>query len=51
MLMFLPDAIDAAAYAAADMQTLIQKCGMLLAMLLVAMLCRCCQRCCRCFGS
>ena len=42
MLMLLPDAIDAAAYAAADMQTLMQKCGMLLAMLLDAMMCRCC---------
>jgi hypothetical protein len=39
MLMFLPDAIDVVAYAAANMQTLIQKCGMLLAMLLVAMMC------------
>jgi hypothetical protein len=35
MLMLLPDAIDAAAYAAVDMQTLMQKCGMLLAILLV----------------
>ncbi len=39
MLMILLDAIDAAAYVVADMQTLIQKCGMLLAILLVAMLC------------
>ena len=35
MLMFLSDAILVAAYVAVDMQTLIQKCGMLLAILLV----------------
>ncbi len=35
MPMLLPDAIDVAAYAAADMQTPMQKCGMLLAILLV----------------
>jgi hypothetical protein len=51
MLMFLLDAIDVVAYVAADMPTMIQKCGMLLAILLVAMMCRCCQRCCHCFGS
>ena len=39
MLTFLLDAIDDAAYVAADMQTLMQKCGMVLAILLVAMLC------------
>jgi hypothetical protein len=49
MLMFLPDAIDVAAYVAVDMQMLIHKCGMLLAILMVAMLYRCCQRCCHCF--
>ena len=51
MLMFLRDAIDVAAYADDDMQTLIQKYGMLFAMLLVAMLSQCCQRCCRCFDQ
>jgi hypothetical protein len=49
MLMFLPDAIDVVAYVAVDMQTLIHKCGMMLAILLVAMVCQCRQRCCRCF--
>jgi hypothetical protein len=41
---FLHDAIDAYAYVVYDMQTLIQKCVMVLAILLVAMVCRCCQR-------
>ena len=38
MLMFLLDAIDVVAYVDADLRTLMQKYGMMLAILLVAML-------------
>jgi len=42
--MFLHDAIVVAAYVVDDMQTLVQICGMMFAILLVAMMYRCCQR-------